>query len=150
MSAMADTQDRSHRITTRPAPHLIATAVPDATPLLVRRHATHEKLALLSGVHHIIPIPAKAARGRIDLALTAQHVRFVERAYPDLRCRAVATQFVSSHTVAVLELAVWQDEIRVRDKRHLNSCPQMLSIPIRLPRAGRLTISRADWPRRQE
>jgi len=63
-------------------------------------------------------VQAKGGKDRIGVVQTTQDIRFVEQQFPSLRCRAVAAQFMASKVVALFELALRGDEIKVVDERH--------------------------------
>ncbi len=75
------------------------------------------------GCHYVIPVQAKGGADRIGIVQTEQDIRFVEQKYPGMRCRAVAAQFLPENAVALFELAVQDDEVRVVEERHYRLVP---------------------------
>lgn len=146
-----------------PRTDLMRTAIPDATPELIRAYSLDDEQALLAivrynrlidtflglttyslqnhlrttvkgigqieidelyvgvdkrGCHYVIPVQAKGGRDQIGIVQTTQDIRWVEQKWPDMRCRAVSAQFMEDGIVAMFELALQEDEVRVVDERH--------------------------------
>ena len=79
-----------------------------------------------NGCHYVIPVQAKGGKDQIGVVQTAQDIRFVDERFPGLRCRAIAAQFIrdeGKHIVALFELALQDDQIRVVDERHYRLIP---------------------------
>lgn len=70
------------------------------------------------GCHYVIPVQAKGGNDQIGVVQTTQDIRFVEQKFPGVRCRAISAQFMDGGVVALFELALQDDEIRVVDERH--------------------------------
>ncbi|MEL6915882.1 MAG: endonuclease [Pseudomonadota bacterium] len=75
------------------------------------------------GCHYVIPVQAKGGTDQIGIVQTTQDVRFVEQKFPGMRCRAIAAQFMSNNVVALFELSLQEDEIRVAEERHYRLVP---------------------------
>lgn len=147
---------------------LVRTAIPDATPELIRAYALDDEQALLAivrynrlidtflglttyslqnhlrttvkgigqieidelyvgldrhGCHYVIPVQAKGGKDQIGVVQTTQDIRFVEQKFPGLRCRAVSAQFMDGGVVALFELTLQGDEVKVVDERHYKLVP---------------------------
>lgn len=70
------------------------------------------------GCHYVIPVQAKGGKDQIGVVQTTQDIRFVEEKFPGLRCRAISAQFMDDGVIAMFELTLQDDEIRVVDERH--------------------------------
>ncbi len=70
------------------------------------------------GCHYVIPVQAKGGKDQIGVVQTTQDIRFVEEKFPGLRCRAISAQFMDDGVIALFELTLQDDEIRVVDERH--------------------------------
>lgn len=146
-----------------PRADLVRTAIPDATPELIRAYSLDDEQALLAivrynrlidtflglttyslqnhlrttvkgigqieidelyvgvdkrGCHYVIPVQAKGGRDQIGIVQTTQDIRWVEQKWPNMRCRAVSAQFMEDGIVAMFEIALQDDEVRVVDERH--------------------------------
>lgn len=75
------------------------------------------------GCHYIIPVQAKGGKDQIGIVQTKQDIRFVEEKFPDMRCRAIAAQFMDDDVVALFELSLQGDEIKVVEERHYKLVP---------------------------
>lgn len=151
-----------------PRADLVRTAIPDATPELIRAYALDDEQALLAivrynrlidtflglttyslqnhlrttvkgigqieidelyigldrrGCHYVIPVQAKGGKDQIGVVQTTQDIKFVEQKFPGLQCRAISAQFMDDGIVALFELALQDDELRVVDERHYKLVP---------------------------
>lgn len=70
------------------------------------------------GCHFIIPVQAKGGSDQIGVVQTSQDIAFVEQKFPGLRCRAIAAQFMADGTIALFELTLQNDQVKVVDERH--------------------------------
>ena len=75
------------------------------------------------GCHYVIPVQAKGGKDQIGIVQTTQDIRFVEQKFPGLRARAIAAQFMDGDVVALFELALVDDEVRVVEERHYRLVP---------------------------
>lgn len=75
------------------------------------------------GCHYVIPVQAKGGKDQIGVVQTTQDIRFVEEKFPGLKCRAVSAQFMDEGVVALFELTLQDDEVRVVDERHYKLVP---------------------------
>ncbi len=75
------------------------------------------------GCHYVIPVQAKGGKDQIGVVQTTQDIRFVAQKFPGMRCRAIATQFMSDGVVALFELTLKNDQIKVVDERHYQLVP---------------------------
>ncbi|QIG53906.1 endonuclease [Altererythrobacter sp. BO-6] len=156
----------ANRVT--PRTDLVRTAIPDATPEIIRAYALDDEQALLAivrynrlidiflglttyslqnhlrttvtgigqieidelyvgldrhGCHYVIPVQAKGGKDQIGIVQTTQDIRWVEQKFPDMRCRAIAAQFMDGGIVALFELTLQDDEVRVVQERHYQLVP---------------------------
>ncbi len=75
------------------------------------------------GCHYVIPVQAKGGSDQIGVVQTTQDIRFAEEKFPGLECRAIAAQFMDGQAVALFELALVVDEIKVVDEKHYKLVP---------------------------
>ena len=95
---------------------------------------------------------AKGGKDQIGVVQTTQDIRFVEQKFPGIRCRAISAQFMEDGVIALLELALQGDEMRVVDERHYQLVPadQLgAGCDPKIPRAleGDRTICRSSFGR---
>lgn len=76
-----------------------------------------------SGDHFVIPVQAKGGKDHIGIVQTTQDIRFSEQRFPDLECRAIAVQFMDDQIVALFELTLQGDDIKVVEERHYRLVP---------------------------
>ncbi len=75
------------------------------------------------GRHYVIPVQAKGSKDHIGVVQTTQDIRFAEEKFSGLRCRAIAVQFMDDKVVALFELILQDDEIKVVEERHYRLVP---------------------------
>lgn len=75
------------------------------------------------GCHFIIPVQAKGGKDQIGVVQTTQDIRFVEQRFPGLRPRAISVQFMDSGTVAIFELTIQDNAVKVLEERHYSLVP---------------------------
>jgi hypothetical protein len=75
------------------------------------------------GCHHVIPVQAKGGSDQIGIVQTSQDIAFVAQKFPGMRCRAISAQFMADGVVALFELTLQDDEIRVAQERHYRLVP---------------------------
>ena len=75
------------------------------------------------GCHYVIPVQAKGGKDQIGSVQTTQDIRFVEEKFPGMRCRAISVQFMAAQIIALFELALQDDEIKVVEERHYRLVP---------------------------
>jgi len=75
------------------------------------------------GCHYVIPVQAKGGKDQIGIVQTSQDIRFVEEKFSDMRCRAIAAQFMNDEIIALFELTLQDGEIKVVDEKHYRLVP---------------------------
>ena len=75
------------------------------------------------GCHYVIPVQAKGGNDQIGIVQTSQDIRWVEQKFPEMSCRAIAAQFMADDVVALFELTLQDDEVRVVDEKHYKLVP---------------------------
>lgn len=75
------------------------------------------------GCHHIVPVQAKGGKDRIGVVQVMQDIGFVDQKFPGTRFRAVAAQFMKDGEIALFELTLKDDEVRVVEERHYRLVP---------------------------
>ena len=76
-----------------------------------------------NGCHYVIPVQAKGGKDQIGVVQTTQDIRFVEQKFPGVRCRAISAQFMEDKVVALFELTLQDNQIKVVDERHYKLVP---------------------------
>lgn len=75
------------------------------------------------GCHYVIPVQAKGGKDQIGIVQTTQDIRFVEQKFPGMRCKAIAAQFMEDGVVALFEIVLRDNEIKVAEERHYRLIP---------------------------
>ena len=75
------------------------------------------------GCHYVIPVQAKGGSDQISIVQTLQDIAWCEGRFPHLRCRPLSVQFGAEDQIAMFELTVEHDEVRVVEERHYRLVP---------------------------
>ncbi|MBI3885871.1 MAG: endonuclease [Opitutae bacterium] len=80
------------------------------------------------GTHYVLPLQAKGGSDRLSRVQIEQDLALCAAKFPALVCRPLAAQFVEDSLIALFELEVDGDELRVRTERHYRLVePQQIS-----------------------
>jgi hypothetical protein len=75
------------------------------------------------GCHYVLPVQAKGGTDQISIVQTRQDMTWCAQKYPELRCRPISAQFIAADLIALFELTVENDEVRVVEERHYKLVP---------------------------
>jgi hypothetical protein len=75
------------------------------------------------GGHTVIPVQAKGGKDQIGIVQITQDIQFAAQKFPGPRCRPLAAQFMDGGVVALLELTLDGDEVKVLEERHYRLVP---------------------------
>lgn len=75
------------------------------------------------GCHFAIPVQAKGGTDQIGVVQTGQDLAFAAEKFPGMRCKPVAAQFMADNVVALFELTLQDDEVKVVEERHYKLVP---------------------------
>lgn len=75
------------------------------------------------GCHYVIPVQAKGGTDQISTVQTIQDTKWCEEKFPSLRCRAISAQFVANDQIALFELKIEDDILKVAEERHYKLVP---------------------------
>lgn len=75
------------------------------------------------GCHYIIPVQAKGHKDQIGVVQTTQDFRYAAQKFPGMRCRPIAAQFMIDRVIALFELTLQDDEVKLREERHYRLVP---------------------------
>ena len=75
------------------------------------------------GCHYVIPVQAKAGSDQISVVQTKQDIAWVNQKFPNILCRAISVQFLSNNIVAMFELTVDDNMVKIVDERHYRLLP---------------------------
>lgn len=75
------------------------------------------------GRHFIIPVQAKGGNDQLSVVQTKQDIDCCAQKYPNLICRAISTQFIADDLIAIFELTVEEDYVKVVEEKHYHLVP---------------------------
>jgi hypothetical protein len=75
------------------------------------------------GRQFVLPVQAKGGSDQLSVVQTKQDLSCCAQKYPDLICRAISAQFMEDDMIALFELTVESDEIKIVDEKHYRLVP---------------------------
>jgi hypothetical protein len=75
------------------------------------------------GCHYAIPVQAKGGKDQIGVVQTGQDIAYVTQKFPGMRCRPIAAQFMADGLVAIIELMLRGDEVKIVEEKHYRLVP---------------------------
>ena len=75
------------------------------------------------GCHYAIPVQAKGGTDQISVVQTKQDLAWCAQQYPGMRARAVSAQFIGTEKIALFELTVEENTVKVVEERHFKLVP---------------------------
>lgn len=75
------------------------------------------------GRQYVVPVQAKGGNDKHGVVQTQQDIACCIEKFPQLLCRAISAQFMSEERIAMFELAVNADEVKVVDEKHYQLVP---------------------------
>lgn len=76
-----------------------------------------------NGCQYVLPVQAKRGSDRLSVVQTKQDIACCAEKFPGLVCRAISTQFMADDLIAMFELAVDKDYVKVVEERHYRLVP---------------------------
>ena len=70
------------------------------------------------GAQFIVPVQAKGGNDKHGIVQTMQDIACCQEKFPDLICRPVSVQFISKDKIAIFELRVEENELKVVEEKH--------------------------------
>lgn len=75
------------------------------------------------GRQFILPVQAKGGNDEIGITQTEQDMAVCAQKWPNMICRPISAQFVADGRIALFELALQDDQVRVRREAHYKLVP---------------------------
>lgn len=75
------------------------------------------------GCQYVVPVQAKGGNDKHGRQQTEQDLACCAEKFPNLVCRAVSAQFITRSKIAMFELALQDDEIRIVSEEHYELTP---------------------------
>lgn len=76
-----------------------------------------------TGAQYVLPVQAKGGSDRIGRVQLEQDVVYCQRQFPNLTTRAIAAQFMEAGVIAMFELTVSDERVRIVEERHYKLVP---------------------------
>lgn len=76
------------------------------------------------GAHYVIPVQAKGGNDQLGSVQAKQDLACCAEKFPGLICRPIAAQFMDDERIAIFELTLEGDQIRVVDETHYLLVPR--------------------------
>lgn len=76
-----------------------------------------------NGQQFIIPVQAKGGSDKLGVTQTMQDVACCAQKFPQLTCRPVSAQFMANDVIALFELTMEDDVVKVMDEKHYKLVP---------------------------
>ena len=76
------------------------------------------------GRHFVIPAQAKVGNDKIGYAQLFQDLAYCKEKYPNLVCRALAAKFMAGSKIALFELTIDDDTVRIVQEKHYDLVPE--------------------------
>lgn len=70
------------------------------------------------GCHYVIPVQAKVGSDQIGVVQAQQDISWCNQRFPGMRCRAISAQFMTDDRVAMFEVSIQDDMLKVVEERH--------------------------------
>jgi hypothetical protein len=75
------------------------------------------------GRQYVLPVQAKGGTDRLSTVQTKQDIACCKAKFPQLICRAISAQFISEDLIALFELGLSGEEVRIVEERHYRLVP---------------------------
>lgn len=75
------------------------------------------------GCHYIIPVQAKGGNDKISVVQTRQDLAWCGSQFPGIRSKAISVQFMEDSKIAMFELVLQSEEMKVAEERHYQLVP---------------------------
>ncbi len=76
-----------------------------------------------NGAQFALPVQAKGGNDRLSVVQTAQDIACCREKFPNLTCRPLSAQFMSDDAIAMFELALEDDDIKLVEEKHYKLVP---------------------------
>ncbi len=75
------------------------------------------------GRQYVVPVQAKGGKDKHGRQQTEQDIACCQEKFPALICRPISAQFITKNKIAMFELAIQDDEIRIVSEEHYELVP---------------------------
>lgn len=75
------------------------------------------------GRQYVVPVQAKGGSDQLSSVQTKQDIACCAEKFPELICRAISAQFISDDLIALFEMGLSGEEVRIIEERHYRLVP---------------------------
>ena len=75
------------------------------------------------GCHYVIPVQAKGGNDQLSVVQTKQDILCCKEKYPSLIVRSISTQFMEDDLIAIFELTVQDEQVKLVSEKHYRLVP---------------------------
>lgn len=75
------------------------------------------------GQQFVVPVQAKGGTDQLGVTQTRQDIACCTQKFPRLTCRPISAQFMSDDTIALFELALQGDDVKIVEEKHYKLVP---------------------------
>jgi hypothetical protein len=75
------------------------------------------------GQQFVVPVQAKGGADQLGVTQTRQDIACCRQKFPHLTCRPVSAQFMTDDTIALFELALQGDDVKILEEKHYKLVP---------------------------
>jgi hypothetical protein len=75
------------------------------------------------GQQFVVPVQAKGGSDQLGVTQTRQDIACCMQKFPSLTCRPISAQFMSDDVIALFELALQGDDVKVAEEKHYRLVP---------------------------
>jgi hypothetical protein len=75
------------------------------------------------GQQFVVPVQAKGGNDQLGVTQTRQDIACCQQKFPRLTCRPVSAQFMTDETIALFELALQGEDVKVVEEKHYKLVP---------------------------
>lgn len=76
-----------------------------------------------NGVHYVVPVQAKGGADQLSVVQAKQDIACCAEKFPHLVCRSISAQFMDDDRIAIFELTVEDDQVKIVDEKHYKLVP---------------------------
>ncbi len=76
-----------------------------------------------NGRQYILPVQAKGGNDKLSVVQTKQDIVCCAEKFPRLICRALSAQFMADNLIAIFELTVQDDQVKILEEKHYKLVP---------------------------
>lgn len=76
-----------------------------------------------NGIHYVVPVQAKGGGDQLSVVQAKQDIACCAEKFPDLVCRSISAQFMDDDRIAIFELTVQDDQVKIVDEKHYKLVP---------------------------